>query len=100
MALVMAKENQTKAFPRRNLREPVLNTKEKKSYQIIIIFVRYKIKKSYAKALKSAKSRIINFLELSIFVAKYLFNSKFLWGNQITQLPEAVFSGLTNLQDL
>ena len=33
---------------------PLLNTKEKKSYQIIIIFVRNKIK-SYAKTLKTAK---------------------------------------------
>ena len=56
VALVMCekKKIQTKASPRQKLREPLLNTKEKESYQIIIIFVRNKIK-SYAKTLKSEK---------------------------------------------
>ena len=57
LALVLFKKNsnQLKASAWWNLREPLLNTKEKKDYGITPIFVRNKIKKFYAKTFKSAK---------------------------------------------
>ena len=43
------------------------------------------------------KCRIASSKDLKVFVVLYLFNSRALYNNAITQLPEKVFSRLTYL---
>ena len=46
------------------------------------------------------KCKIASCMDVKVFVVLYLFNSRTLHNNAITQLPEKVFSGLTSLSVL